>query len=114
MKSVFGAGLLNFSVSADFIQANVALGLQASPKATVDCVRAFSETDFRGDCAKVGVPTLIVHGTSDATVPIEVSARKAAALIPGSRLVEYDGEPHGLTYTARDRLNQELLAFAGA
>lgn len=112
MKAVFGVGPLTFSVSGDFIGANVALGMQASPKATIDCVRAFSETDFRADCAKVRVPVLIVHGTLDATVPIDVSARQAVRLIPGARLVEYNGEPHGLTYTARERLNAELVAFA--
>ena len=57
------------------------------------------------------VPTLIVHGDADATVPIDVAGRAAAALVPGARLLEYPGAPHGLFYTARDRLNQDLLAF---
>ena len=114
MKKVFGAGLLTSPVSSEYLQATVSVAMLASPKATIDCVRAFSETDFRADCAKVGVPTLVIHGDADQTVPIGAAGRRAAKLIPGATLVEYAGEPHGLVYTARDRLNQDLLRFAAA
>ena len=83
----------------------------ASPKATVDCVRAFSQTDFRADLAKLTVPTLIVHGDADATVPFAASAAKTARLVPQARLEVYGGAAHGLMYTERDRLNNDLLAF---
>ena len=110
-KTFFGAGLLNFSVSSEILQWAGDLALQGSPKATLDCVRAFSETDFREDCARVDVPTLIIHGDADQTVPIAASARKTVGLIKGATLVEYAGAPHALMYTARDRLNQDLLRF---
>ena len=110
-KLFFGAGLLNFSVSSEILQWAGNLALQASPKATTDCVHAFGRTDFRADMAAFTVPTLVVHGTGDAIVPHDISARKAAAMIAGARLVEYSGAPHALTYTERDRLNADLLAF---
>jgi alpha-beta hydrolase superfamily lysophospholipase len=65
-------------------------------EATLACAQAFSSTDFRPDPKAFKVPTLIIHGTSDKTVPIDASARAAAAGIAGSRLIEYDGGPHGL------------------
>ena len=110
-KAFFGAGLLNFSVSSEILQWALWMAMQASPKATLDCVRAFSETDFRADCAAIRVPALVIHGDADQTVPIEKSGKLAAELIPGATLSVYEGEPHALMYTARDRLNDEMARF---
>jgi len=55
----------------------------------------------------------VIHGTGDATVPIEASGRRSAKLLPNAKLSVYDGEPHGLMITAAERLNAELLAFVG-
>ncbi len=107
----YGNGLLEKKVSDGVLKWFVSLALLGSPKATLDCVRAFSETDFRADLKGVAVPLLVIHGTADKTVPIEVSARRIAALVPHARIVEYDSEPHGLTATAGARLNQDLLNF---
>lgn len=111
-KGFYGVGLISSPVSSAFLDWNLQLAMQASPKATVDCVRAWSATDFRGDLKSFGVPTLIVHGGSDATVPVEKSGSLAAKLVPDAELKIYDGAPHGLTYTERDRLNRDLVAFA--
>ena len=113
-KAFFGAGLLTSPVSAELLEWCRGMALQGSPLATLDCVRTFSETDFRADLAAIRVPTLVIHGTSDGTVPLEVSGRRAAAAIAGARLVEYEGAPHGLFYTEKDRLNADLTAFIGA
>ncbi len=110
-KAFFGAGVLNFSVSSEILQWALQMALLASPKATVDCVRAFSETDFRADLAKLTVPTLIVHGDADATVPLAASGAKTAKLVPHARFEVYGGAPHALMYTERDRLNNDLLSF---
>ena len=67
----------------------------------------------RGTVAASQVPTLVIHGTADKTVPIDASGRAAAKGIATSQLVEYDGEPHGLNVTASDRLTQDLLTFLG-
>ena len=57
------------------------------------------------------MPTLIVHGTADKTVPIAPAARAAHAAIPRSVSLEYEGAPHGLFATHKHRLSDDLLTF---
>ena len=83
----------------------------ASPLATQRCITAFGTTDFRRDLAKIRIPVLVVHGDADRIVPLELSARKAAAAIAGSRLEVIPGGPHGLTATHGDELNRLILSF---
>ena len=109
----FGVGWVTSPVSDDVLDHATATAMMAGLKPTLACVDAFGKTDFRPDLAAFDVPTLIIHGTADKTVPIETSARAAARVIPGSQLVEYDGEPHGLNVTASDRLTKDLLTFLG-
>lgn len=87
------------------------IALLASLKGTVDCVTAFSETDFRADMAKVDVPTLVIHGDADAIVPFETTGKLAAQMIKGAELKVYEGAPHGFAVTHQQRLNEDLLAF---
>ena len=112
-KKFFGASMLNFTVTTEILQWAQNLALQSSAKATLDCVRAFSETDFRPDMAAFTVPTLVIHGDADQTVPIDVSGREAARMIPGAQLKVYEGAPHALFFTEKDRLNADLMAFIG-
>lgn len=107
LRNFFGAG----GVSDDVIAWAWQIAMQASLKATIDCVTAFGHTDFRSDLPSFAVPTLIVHGTGDNIVPIDISARQAAKGIGDARLIEYDGAPHGFTITHRDRFTNDLLAF---
>ena len=92
----------------------VAQFMRASPKATIDCMRAIAGGDLRADMRAVTVPTLIAHGDKDAVNPLDTTAQKVAELIPGARLEVYEGAPHGLVITHRDRLAREILAFARA
>ncbi len=85
--------------------------MQAGLKPTLACAKAFATTDFRPDLAAFKVPTLIVHGTDDKTVPINASGRAAAKGIANSTLLEYDGAPHGLFATHKERFTRDLLAF---
>jgi len=85
----------------------------ASPKGTLDCITAFGRTDFRDDLAKVTVPTLIIHGDSDAIVPFEVSGKRSHETIEGSSLVLIEGGPHGLNATHPEQFNRALLDFLG-
>jgi non-heme chloroperoxidase len=110
-KQFYGVGLVSHPVSQALLDWTFILAVMASPKATIDCIDAFGRTDFRPDLAAFTVPTLVIHGTSDATVPIAVSGRAAAKAIPGATLLEYDSEPHGLFATAADRLTSDLLTF---
>ena len=43
-------------------------GMMAGAKATYDCIKAFSETDFTEDLKRFDVPTLIAHVTSVMTL----------------------------------------------
>jgi len=87
------------------------IGAFSSPKGTLDCIAAFGRTDFRGDLEKVTVPTLVIHGDSDGTVPFEVSGKRSAETIPGAELVVVEGAPHGLNTTHAAEFNAALLRF---
>jgi len=88
--------------------------MQGSLRATLECLKAFSSTDFRADLAAFKVPTLIIHGVDDQTVPIAASARLAAKGIADCTLIEYEGAPHGLFATHKQRLTEDLLRFLRA
>ncbi|WP_429941300.1 alpha/beta fold hydrolase (plasmid) [Agrobacterium vitis] len=112
-KTFYGVGLVSSPVSQGVLDWSFILGVMASPKATIDCVDAFGKTDFRPDLAAFTIPTLVIHGTADKTVPIDPAGRAAANGIAGAKLIEYEGEPHGLFATAPDRLNRDLIEFLG-
>ena len=96
--------------SPEMVQWGQRLILQCSLKAMVDATRIMTETDFRAEMRAITVPTLIVHGTSDRSVPVQFG-RLAAQLVPRCRFEEYEGAPHGLPITHMDQLNRDLLAF---
>ena len=85
----------------------------ASPKGTLDCIAAFSYTDFRDDVAKIDVPTLVIHGDSDAIVPFEISGRRSHETIANSSLVVIEGAPHGFNATHAEQFNLALIDFLG-
>lgn len=86
-------------------------GMMGGFKNTYDSIKAFSETDMTEDLKKFDVPTLVIHGDDDQIVPIETTGRATAKLIPGARLIEYAGGPHGIINTHKDQLNKDLLDF---
>ena len=86
-------------------------GMQAGFKGVIDCIKAFSETDFTDDLKKMDVPTLIMHGDDDQIVPIAASAQLSAKLVKGSTLKVYPGQSHGMCSTNKDQINADLLAF---
>ena len=110
-RNFFAAGTRTDLVSEPFRLYNRDIAAFASPKGTLDCIAAFGRTDFRGDLEKVDVPTLVIHGDSDAIVPFEVSGKRSAEAIEGSTLVVVEGGPHGLNATHPQQFNQALLDF---
>lgn len=86
-------------------------GMQGGLKNQLDCIKAFSETDFTEDLKKFDVPTLIIHGDNDQIVPIDASAHASSKLIKNATLKIYPGGSHGLADTHKDQLNADLLAF---
>jgi len=89
-------------------------GMLAGFKPVLDCIKAFSETDFTEDLKKFDIPTLILHGDDDQIVPINDSALLSAALVKGSILKVIPGAPHGMCTTLKDMFNAELLTFIRA
>lgn len=86
-------------------------GMQGGLRNELDCIEAFSETDFTEDLKKFDVPTLIIHGDDDQIVPIDSTARATVKLIKHATLKVYPGGSHGLADTHKDQLSADLLAF---
>lgn len=110
-KDFFGVSMLSHPVSSEVIDWARGMAMQASLRATIECINSFSRTDFRADLDAFKVPTLIIHGTADKTVPIAASARAAQAGIAQSILIEYENAPHGLFATEKNRLSEDLIEF---
>ncbi|HEX4182591.1 MAG TPA: alpha/beta hydrolase, partial [Caulobacteraceae bacterium] len=75
------------------------------------CNRVVTDTDYRSDLKAIRIPTLVVHGDLDASAPLELTGRPTAEMIPGARLLVYEGAPHGLMLTHTGRLNADLREF---
>ena len=110
-RSFYGVGMISQPVSNGVIEDSWRQAMMAGLRPTLAAAKAFSTTDFRQDLSAFTLPTLIIHGTDDATVPIGPTARAAAAAIPHARLLEYDGAPHGVFASHRERLTRDLLDF---
>lgn len=110
-KKFYNFGLLKHPVSQATLEWALHLALQASPKATFDCAKAFSRTDFREDLKAVSVPALVLHGEADQTVPLKASAPRTVELLKSAQYKTYPDASHGLFVTHKDQLNRDLLAF---
>jgi non-heme chloroperoxidase len=86
-------------------------GMMAGHKGALDCIKAFSETDFTDDLKRIDVPTLIMHGDDDQIVPIGASAMQSSKLIKKSTLKIYKGFSHGMCTVNAAEINADLLAF---
>ena len=88
------------------------IAYNASAVGTAECILAFGTTDFRADLKKITIPTLVVHGSADQILPIDISGKLTAAMIPGAQLIVIDGAPHGMTVTHGPQLTAAMLEFA--
>jgi non-heme chloroperoxidase len=86
-------------------------GMQAGHRNALECIKAFSETDFTEDLKRFDVPTLVLHGDDDQIVPIGAAALATVKLVPNATLKVYPGAPHGITDTHKAQLSADLLAF---
>ena len=110
----FGHDRPGAAVSAGVRDAFWAHSMQSGHRNAFECIRAFSETDFRADLAAIDVPTLVIHGDDDRLVPLAIGGAASAALVDRAVLLVYEGAPHGLIDTHRSRLCDDILAFARA
>ena len=100
----FGAGSVS-PLLRDWTKADmIATTLQAA----IEFQDAATHTDFRAELSRIDVPTLVIQGDADASAPLPITGARTAELIPGAQLVVYEGAPHGLYLTHRDRLNADL------
>ncbi|MBH8573056.1 alpha/beta hydrolase [Nostocaceae cyanobacterium CENA369] len=107
----YGANRPGNSVSLGLFEQFWLWSMQVGLKAALDCIKAFSETDFTEDLKKFDIPTLIIHGDDDQIVPLANSALLSSKLVKDSTLKVYPDASHGLTSTHRDQFNTDLLAF---
>jgi non-heme chloroperoxidase len=107
----YGFNRAGAKVSQGTLDAFWYAGMLCSIKSAYDCIKAFSETDFTEDLKKMTVPTLVLQGDGDQIVPIDVSARLSAKIVPNGTLKVYPGAPHGMCTTHADQVNADLLAF---
>lgn len=110
-KDFFGVSLINHPVTDAFLTNSLVKVMDASPIATLECAKSFSLTDFRNDVPKINVPTLVIHGDDDKTVPIGATGEVAASMISGAKYIVYEGAPHGLWFSHKDKLNEDLKNF---
>ena len=106
-KDFYGAGAVSEAVLEDFQRQAMMAGLRP----TLAAAQAFATTDFRGDLRHFIMPTLVLHGTKDATVPIDTTAREVKAALPHAQILEYEGSAHGLLASDKPRLIDDLRAF---
>ena len=104
------AGFWGGAASAELMEWGRSMPLQCSLKAMVEATYLMSETDFRPELRRLRVPTLVIHGTGDRSVPVELG-RLTASLLPQGRIVEYEGAAHGLPITHGERLLGDLAAL---
>lgn len=107
----YGANRPNSHVSQGVRDLFWLQGMQGSLKALHDCIKAFSETDFRQELKNIDVPTLIMQGDDDQVVPLAISGVLTAKLIKNATLKIYKGAPHGITAILKNHINADLLAF---
>lgn len=104
---------LGSRISEDVVRANWNTATVSAPVAAHAVVPSWIE-DFRADTEAVraaGLPTLILHGTADRILPVDVTGRRFRDLVPHADYVEVDGAPHGLLWTHADDVNEALLRF---
>ena len=110
-KDFYGVSLISNPVTSAYLTNASNKAMDASPIATIECAKSFASTDFRLDVLKINVPTLVIHGDGDKTVPIKATGEVTAKLIEGAIFKVYEGAPHGLWFTEKSKLNQDLVDF---
>ncbi|WP_316838927.1 alpha/beta hydrolase [Pedobacter gandavensis] len=110
-KDFFSEGVLNKPVSQEIQNWMHQLAIVASPKATVECVTSFSETDFRTDLSTITIPVMVIHGDDDKIVPIQATSAITATTLPNADYYVIEGGSHGLFITHKEEVNQLLVNF---
>ena len=113
-KDFYGVGVMAHPISDAVLDDFFRQAMMAGLRPTLGAAQAFATTDFRGDLKHFTMPTLVIHGTKDATVPIDATAREVKKALPTAQLIEYDGSAHGLFASDKERLTNDIRAFLGS
>lgn len=89
----------------------VAICHQSDNQAAIECMKAFSTTDFRLDLEQINLPTLVIHGDSDAVVPYEGSGMRTHEAVSHSELEVIKDGPHGINVSHDRQFNARILHF---
>jgi non-heme chloroperoxidase len=101
---------LGSRVSEEALRANWQIAANMSAYASVWAPAAWF-TDFRADVDNIDVPTMIMHGTADRNVPIDLTSRQLAKMLPSATYIEIEGAPHAMLWTHAEEINKALLDF---
>lgn len=110
-KDFFGVGMVSHPVSDAVLQDFFRQAMMAGLQPTLAAAKAFGTTDLRATLEHFTMPTLVIHGTEDVTVPIDTSARQVKKAVPSATLIEYEGSAHGLFATDKQRLIDDIRSF---
>lgn len=110
-RDFYGVGVMAHPVSDAVLHDFFRQAMMAGLRPTLGAATAFGTTDFRQDLSKFTMPTLVIHGTKDATVPIDITAREVAKAVPHAELIEYEGSAHGVFASDKSRLIEDIRAF---
>src|SRR5262249_50266859 len=86
------------------------LRMGASPGAALALTRMNAEIDVRNVLPSICVPTLILHRSEDALLPVD-GGRYIAARIPGAKFVELEGNDHLPFVGDQDQILDEIEEF---
>jgi non-heme chloroperoxidase len=101
---------LGTRISEEALRASWQLATNMSPYTSI-WAPATWYTDWRADMDKLDVPALILHGTGDRNVPIDLTSRVSAKMLRDATYIEIEGAPHGMLWTHGEEINKALLDF---
>jgi non-heme chloroperoxidase len=88
-----------------------AMMLRGSLQALHGCQVSVCFTDFRAELAQLSIPVLILHGELDVSAPLNLNPIPASRLIPGARLKVYHQAAHGMYFTHKDEVIEDVKNF---
>jgi pimeloyl-ACP methyl ester carboxylesterase len=77
----------------------------------IETNRTVTAADVRPHLALITCPTLVIQGDTDRSVPLEISGKVTAALLPAAELAVVEGAGHGLYTSFAATYNERLADF---
>ena len=113
LRPVLRRRLYGSVAPAEAIERDLAVlsAMRFSPKGVYAQGLAIASYDMTPDkVAQLRMPTLVLHGTADMTVPCHKGVELAETL-PDARLITYEGAGHNFIVACTEQANADVLAF---